>query len=149
MADPLEIILGNSNLDIVRGRSKLYLQADDLLDLKWPDIDSAALLSETTRDQAIEASRNRAHDSGLQVTDNTENLITSSDDENPATDQAAEQVDTQIAEPPAAEPIAAQESVRPVRIRRPNQRIFSKDFITDPEGTSTCNSADPMANMSF
>jgi hypothetical protein len=100
IADPLEIILGNSNLDIVRGRSKLYLQADDLLDLNWPEIDSAALLSESTRNQATEASRDRANDSGLQATDNTEILITSSDDENPATDQAAEQVETQIADPP-------------------------------------------------
>ena len=65
--EPLAILLENSNLDVFPGRSKLYLPAHHLPDLKWPSVDSGVDLGEHTFSKVLEACRDRSQDSSSQV----------------------------------------------------------------------------------
>jgi hypothetical protein len=61
-ADPLSELLGNSNVDVFPGRSKLYLHAGDLKNLDWPAATEVSPLDEDTANRAEEAARNRYGD---------------------------------------------------------------------------------------
>ena len=60
--DPLAELVHNSNLDVVPGRSKLYLRADDLPDLHWPATEGAGELLPPTQEAMKEVVRDRRKD---------------------------------------------------------------------------------------
>jgi hypothetical protein len=64
--DPLMEILRNSRLDTLPGRSKLYMRADDLENLRWPAIKAAPRIAPEDMERLKEVVRNRAHDKGVQ-----------------------------------------------------------------------------------
>ena len=60
--DPLAELVHNSNLDVVPGRSKLYLRADELPDLNWSASEGAGPLSSPTKNAMQEIVRDRRKD---------------------------------------------------------------------------------------
>lgn len=62
LRDPLIEILRNSRLDTIPGRSKLYMRADDLENLRWPAIKSAPRVSREDMERLKEVVRDRSRD---------------------------------------------------------------------------------------
>ena len=76
-ADPLALLLDNSQIDLFPGRTRLYMPAQDLPDLNWPAEENLPQLGELNQKKLIEATRDRTHDRGEQ--DPTDELGTSVD----------------------------------------------------------------------
>ena len=68
LSDPVGELIGNSNIDVFPGTSKLYLSADDLQDLNWEAVDDIHRCygfpqwEREIDDKAKEIVRNRAND---------------------------------------------------------------------------------------
>lgn len=60
--DPLMELLRNSKIDTVPGRSKLFMRADDLANLRWPAVSAAPRISPEDLEVLKETVRNRARD---------------------------------------------------------------------------------------
>ena len=65
--EPLAILLDNSQIDLFPGSSKLYLPAESLPDLNWPEAHTGTQLDDLTYAKCIEAVRDRSSDKGEQV----------------------------------------------------------------------------------
>ena len=70
--EPMAVLLDNSRLDVFPGRTKLYLPAQKLPDLKWPDIDSGIDLEHATLEKILEAARDRENDVDAQASPGSE-----------------------------------------------------------------------------
>ena len=65
-AEPLALLLDNSQIDLFPGRTKLFLPAQDLPDLNWPPQDVQHDMGELDFNKLVEAARDRSGDRDVQ-----------------------------------------------------------------------------------
>ena len=64
--EPLSMLLDNSHIDMFPEKSKLYLPAHEINDLKWPPPTSTQPLGDLSLSKLVEATRDRSKDKGEQ-----------------------------------------------------------------------------------
>jgi hypothetical protein len=124
LRDPLVELLRNSKVDTIPGRSKLYMRADDLEDLRWPAVKSAPHISPEDLERVKEVVRDRTADKEEQVhPDKTES--TQKNERPEATEGMEEDVPETEVEPEVTQP---PETKRGQRARRRPRAL--DDYVT-------------------